>query len=58
MPPSLHACRYVRDSKSCANDDCKKPMLFDLAADLAEQHDVSHDHPDVFAAIEANFSIW
>ena len=50
--------KYVRGSKSCSNDDCKKPMLFDLAADLGEHTDLSKTLPDVFAAIQANFSTW
>jgi hypothetical protein len=50
--------KYVRGSKSCGNDDCKRPMLFDLAADLGEHTDLSKTMPDVFAAIQANFSAW
>jgi hypothetical protein len=50
--------KYVRNSKSCSNADCKVAQLFDLSADLGEKHDVSKDHPAVFAAIEANFSTW
>ena len=33
-------------------------MLFDLATDLSERHDVSLIYPDVFTAIKANFSSW
>lgn len=33
-------------------------MLFDLAADLGEHNDLALTRPDVFAAIERNFSTW
>jgi hypothetical protein len=48
----------VRNSKSCSNTDCKGPQLFDLATDLGEHVDVSANHPAVFAAIQANFTVW
>ena len=50
--------KYVWRSKSCTNADCKEPMLFDLASDLGEHTDLSKQMPDVFAAIQANFSAW
>ena len=45
-------------SKSCSSADCREPRLFDLATDLGERVDVSAKHPGVFAAIQANFSVW
>lgn len=50
--------KFVRDSQSCTNPDCKADMLFDLEADLGEKHDVSSQYPDVLAAIKANFTEW
>jgi hypothetical protein len=50
--------KYVHGSTSCKGDDCKGDMLFDLEADLSEKNDISADHPDVFAAIKANFTVW
>ena len=50
--------KYVRNSKSCGSADCKKPMLFDLSVDLGEHTDLSTTLPDVFAAIEKNFTFW
>jgi len=50
--------KFVRNSKSCSNDDCKGPQLFDLATDLGETTDVSAKYPDIFEAIQANFTVW
>merc|ERR1719201_818650 len=50
--------KYVNGTKSCSNADCRKPLLFDLEADLAEANDVSHKYPDVLEAITANFTAW
>lgn len=50
--------KYVHRSKSCSNPDCEAPMLFDLSRDLGETTDVSKAFPDVFEAIERNFSTW
>lgn len=50
--------KYVHRSKSCSNDDCMVPMLFDLSNDISEQHDVSAEFPEIFSAIQHNFSVW
>jgi len=50
--------KYVHRSKSCEQDDCMRPMLFDLSKDLGEYTDVSDKFPAVFAAIQHNFSVW
>ena len=50
--------KLVHSSKSCGSQDCKAPMLFDLAADLGEAMDVSSKYPEVFAAIQSNFTSW
>jgi len=50
--------KFVHDSTSCNNDDCRKDMLFDLEADLSESTDLSDVHPHVLAAIQANFTSW
>jgi hypothetical protein len=41
---------------SCTEASCRKPMLFDLATDLGETRDVSHEYPEVFAAILSNMT--
>eukprot|EP00041_Stephanoeca_diplocostata_P013753 m.243604 g.243604 ORF g.243604 m.243604 type:complete len:667 (+) comp19455_c0_seq1:121-2121(+) len=50
--------KFVERSKSCTNEDCKQPMLFNLAVDLEERFDVSHKYPEIFEAIQRNFSVW
>jgi arylsulfatase A-like enzyme len=50
--------KLVVGSMSCAQDDCKQPMLFDLESDLGERHDLSEAHPDITNAMLANFSAW
>jgi hypothetical protein len=44
--------KYVRNSRSCGNADCKVPMLFDLSSDIGEHTDVSTKFPAVFSAIK------
>jgi len=41
-----------------ATFNCSRPQLYDLEADLGENHDLAAQRPDVLAAIEANFSAW
>ena len=41
-----------------ATFNCSKPQLYDLSVDVAESRDLALQHPDVLAAIEANFSAW
>ena len=41
-----------------ATFNCSKPQLYDLSVDVAEDHDLALQRPDVLAAIEANFSAW
>ncbi len=36
----------------------RKPQLFDLATDLAEQHDVTADHPDLLASLTDAYKKW
>jgi len=43
---------------SCNQTDCKQPQLYDLEADIGEHNDLSSKHPDILAAITANFSTW
>ena len=43
---------------SCKQDECRQPQLYDLDVDLGEHNDLSTTHPDVLAAIQANFSAW
>jgi len=50
--------KYVHDSTSCNNDDCKKDLLYDLEADLGETTDLSGQYPEVLAAIKDNFTEW
>jgi len=50
--------KFVHNTKSCSSSDCYQPQLFDLATDLSESVDVSGKYPAVFAAIQANFSVW
>ena len=48
--------KLVVGSTSC--DDCPLPMLFDLADDLEEQHDLAARYPDLVDELQANFSAW
>ena len=54
--------KYVAAGVSCrpadATFDCSKPQLYDMTTDYAENHDLSTEQPDIFAAIAANFSVW
>jgi len=50
--------KLVVGSKSCTQDVCRKPQLYDLEADLGERHDLSEQMPDMLAALQANFSAW
>jgi len=50
--------KYVHRSKSCSSPDCLAPMLFDLSKDISESTDVSKANPDIFAAIQRNFTTW
>merc|ERR1712039_58965 len=50
--------KLTRGSTSCDNDDCKTAQLFDLDADIEEQHDVARVYPDVMMAISANITSW
>ena len=54
--------KYVVGSISCnhenASFDCTKPQLYDLEEDLGEEVDLKDAHPEIFAAITANFSRW
>eukprot|EP00051_Salpingoeca_urceolata_P021109 m.325616 g.325616 ORF g.325616 m.325616 type:complete len:629 (-) comp19735_c0_seq21:94-1980(-) len=50
--------KYVQGSISCSKDDCRKPQLYDLDADLGERNDVSAQYPEVLQAMMANFSKW
>lgn len=62
-PTTHYGFRYgqwklVRNSKSCSADDCKVAQLFNLADDLGERFDVSKKYPDVFEAIQQNWTVW
>ena len=50
--------KYVEGSKSCTEDICKKPQLFDLENDLGERRDVSAEHPVVLKTLQNKFWIW
>lgn len=50
--------KLVVGGASCRQASCKRPMLFDLDADLGERHDLAAAHPDVIKALLANFSQW
>jgi len=50
--------KLVKGSVSCDNADCDRPMLFNLATDLGERNDVSVQNPEIFAAIQRNFTQW
>ena len=54
--------KYVVGGISCnpahATFDCHAPQLYDMRTDYAENHDLAATHPDVLAAIAANFSAW
>jgi arylsulfatase len=61
--PSQAGFRYgrwklVNGTKSCSSPDCRKPLLFDLEADLAEAHDLAEEKPDILQAITANYTVW
>lgn len=50
--------KYVNGTRSCSNDDCARPMLFDLDADLGERNDLAEKYPEVLVNIERNFTAW
>ena len=41
-----------------ASFNCSMPQLYDMSVDWAENHDVSVQHPKIFAAIQQNFTTW
>jgi hypothetical protein len=45
-------------SPAQATFNCSRPQLYDMSVDIAEDHDLALQLPDVLAAIEANFSAW
>lgn len=62
-PHSGYGFRYgkwklVVGSISCAVDECLRPMLYDLDADLGERHDLSQQAPMVLKAMLHNYSLW
>jgi hypothetical protein len=54
--------KYVAGGISCnsasATFDCSKEQLYDMDVDWAENHDLAAQHPDILAAIAANFTVW
>lgn len=66
-PTNGYAFRYgkwklavggVSCHSEAASFDCSKPQLYDMSVDIAENHDLSLQEPQIFAAIQRNFSIW
>ena len=49
--------KFVHRSKS-STGIYNNAMLFDLSSDLGERDDVSSTNPEIFTAIQANFSLW
>ena len=54
--------KYVAGGMSCdassATFNCSKEQLYDMETDIAENHNLAAQHPDVLAAISANFTSW
>eukprot|EP00049_Salpingoeca_infusionum_P017279 m.352374 g.352374 ORF g.352374 m.352374 type:complete len:540 (-) comp16501_c0_seq1:365-1984(-) len=50
--------KYINNTESCNNADCKKPLLYNLQTDISEKHNIIDQHPDVREAIERNFTLW
>jgi hypothetical protein len=54
--------KYVAGGISCnpgeATFDCHKPQLYDMSLDIAEDHDLASQEPEIFKAIAANFTAW
>jgi arylsulfatase A-like enzyme len=50
--------KLVVGGRSCTQEECKRPMLYDLEADLGERRDLSSAHPDLMAAMIHNFTLW
>lgn len=50
--------KYIHGSKSCGNDNCRVPELYDLSQDLGEKNNLASTEPDVLAAVSANFPSW
>ncbi len=55
---SLEAIRMGRWKLHVRKRQHERRELFDLDADLGEQHDVADDHPDVVARLEAELDRW
>jgi hypothetical protein len=54
--------KLVAGGVSCTPDqatfNCSVPQLYNMDLDKEENHDVSGDEPEVFAAINTNFTAW
>lgn len=54
--------KYVAGGISCnhtaATFNCSKEQLYDMSVDWTENHDLADQHPDILAAIAANFTVW
>lgn len=43
---------------SCTISECRKPMLFDLEADIGERNDLSEVHPEILQDLQGKFMEW
>lgn len=56
--------KYVVGGISCdptspdATFNCYNPQLYDMSVDWAENNDLAKAHPDILAALAANFTAW
>eukprot|EP00052_Salpingoeca_macrocollata_P018934 m.156138 g.156138 ORF g.156138 m.156138 type:complete len:229 (+) comp20824_c0_seq2:975-1661(+) len=50
--------KLVNGSTSCKEKGCEQPRLFNLDTDLTESVDLSEKEPEIFKAIQANFTTW
>lgn len=48
--------KFVQGSTSCTQDNCSKPQLYNLSADLGERHDLAAAYPDTLADMIAKFA--
>ena len=54
--------KYVAGGISCNADkatfNCSQEQLYDMDTDYVEDHNLADTHPDILAAIAANFTAW
>lgn len=50
--------KFIHGSRSCTEESCRYPQLYDLSIDLGETRNVNETYPHIFKEIQRQFATW